>query len=110
VEKHASVNKKDEYEDTTRTKEKEEEGKAEKNARGRSNIREQEKIAKLKEDKGEAEKYAKQVWLCIPTTIRQQILHQAHNMPVGGHFSADRTYFHMTDRYMRMKMWGDTQQ
>jgi hypothetical protein len=90
AEKKARKNKKDEeeVEITVRAKEKEEDGKAE------------------KEEEGKAEKRGR---LCIPKTMWRRILHEAHDTPAAGHFSADRTYLCMKDRYFWKQMWHDTQ-
>ena len=32
-------------------------------------------------------------------SVQQAILHQAQDISPGGHFGADKTYFHMTDQY-----------
>jgi hypothetical protein len=50
-------------------------------------------------DKGEAR-------LCIPATMRKDILHEAHDTPVtGGHFGPDRTYMHVHKRFFWPRMW-----
>jgi hypothetical protein len=49
-----------------------------------------------KEEEGKTEKRGR---LCIPKTMRRQILHEAHDTPAGGHFGAARTYLHMKHRY-----------
>jgi hypothetical protein len=87
AEKKPRVKKKDkeEVELTVRAKEKEKEGKAEKEEEG--------KTEKVEEGKAE-----KREWLCIPKTMRHQILHEAHNTPAGGHCGVDRTYLGMKDR------------
>jgi hypothetical protein len=66
----------EEVEIQVRSNEKEEDRKAE---------REEEETAE-KVEEGKAEKRGR---LCIPKTMRRQILHEAYNTPVGGHFGAD---------------------
>ena len=79
--KKARKNEKDEeeVEITVKANEKVEDGKAEK----------EEEVKAEMEEEGKAEKRG---WLCIPKTMRHQILHEAHDSPAGGHFGADRTY------------------
>jgi len=60
--------------------------------------------AKEQEEDGMAEKIG---WLWIPKAMRRRILHDAQITPTGGHFSADRTYLQMSDRYFRKQMWTD---
>jgi hypothetical protein len=73
-----TVKKKDkeEVELTVRANEKEKEGKAEKEEEGKTE----------KEEEGKAEK---REWLCIPKTMRRQILHEAHDTPAGGDCGVD---------------------
>jgi hypothetical protein len=80
TQKKAWKNKKDEaeVEITVTAKEKEEDGKAQ------------------KEEEGMAKKIG---LLCIPKIIQRRILHEAHDTPGGGHFSADRTYLRMKEQY-----------
>ena len=73
---------------TVRTKEQEEDRKAE----------------KAEEGKGE-----KRRWLCIPKTMQCRLLHEAHDTPAGGYFGAHRTYIRMIDRYFWKQMWHDMQ-
>jgi len=90
AENKARKNKMDEeeVEIMVRTKEKEEDGKAE------------------KEEEGKAEKRGR---LCFPKMMRRRILHEAQHTPAGGHFGADRTYLRMKDRYFWKQMWHHTQ-
>jgi hypothetical protein len=106
VEKNARTRK--DGEEETRAKEKEEKEEVEKNARARKKDEEEETRAKEKEE-GEAENNNMRGQLCIPKTMRGQILHEAHDTPAGGHFGADRTYLRIKDRYFWKKMWPDTQ-
>jgi len=63
--------------------------------------------AKEKEEDGRADMRGR---LCIPTTMQQRILHEAHDTPAGGHFGADQMYLRMKDWYFWKQMWRDTQQ
>jgi len=65
------------------TKEKEEEGEPEKNPRARKKNREEETMANMTEKEREVGNNA--IWgrLCIPTTMRQRIVREAHNTKAG---------------------------
>jgi hypothetical protein len=44
--------------------------------------------------------------LCIPETVRRDILHEAHDTTIaGGHFGADRTYMQVRTRFFWPRMW-----
>jgi hypothetical protein len=44
--------------------------------------------------------------LCIPDSMRREVLHEAHDTPVaGGHFGPDRTYMQVRSRFFWPKMW-----
>jgi len=62
--------------------------------------------AKEKEEVGKADMRGR---LCMPRTMQQRILQEAHNTPTGGHFGADRMYLRMRDWYFWKQMWRDTQ-
>jgi hypothetical protein len=47
--------------------------------------------------------------LCISRTMQRLILHEAHDTPAEGHFSAEQTYLCMKDRFFWKQMWRDTQ-
>jgi len=63
--------------------------------------------AKEKEEDRQAEMRR---WLCIPKTMQQPVLHEAHDAPAGGHFGADWRYLHMKDLYFQKNLQRNTQQ
>jgi len=89
TEKNARVKKKDDKEVliTVRTKEKEEDGKAE------------------KQEERNAEKKAQ---LCIPKTMQCRIRHLAHDIPAGWHFGADQTYIRIINHNCSKKIRSNT--
>jgi hypothetical protein len=44
--------------------------------------------------------------LCIPESMRREVLHEAHDTPIGGgHFGPDRTYMQLRARFFWPRMW-----
>jgi len=78
-------------------------------AKVRQENKKTEKKKKGNAEKEEEGKAKRRGWLCIPKTMRGQILLETNNTPAGAHFSMDRMYLRRKDRYFSNQMWRDTQ-